>query len=167
MLFRSLLVAVLGNRNSGKSTTWNRLFDRPVKTGGKERPLYFNLAQYSDVFLISGSPEEREKHVQEILGELRPRIVLSSTQYREDVRETFDFFIKEGYEVFVQWLNPGYSDPGFYDDNLSLQKYLLSKGATLQIRNGRVDPLDRVRELRQFILGWADHRDLVKTEFPD
>jgi hypothetical protein len=161
-----LLVAVLGNRNSGKSTTWNHLFNRVVKTGEKLRPVYLNSAQYAEVFLISGSPEEREKYVQEILGELRPGIVLCSTQYREDVRETFDFFFKEGYEVFVQWLNPGFNDSEFYADNLSLQEYLLNKGATLQIRDGRIDPAVRVRELRQFILGWANYRDLVRTEFP-
>ena len=160
-----LLVAVLGNRNSGKSTTWNHLFDRTVKTGEKERPLYLNRAQYSNVFLINGSPEEREKYVYEILGEIRPRIVLCSTQYREDVRETFDFFFEEGYEVFVQWLNPGYGDQKLYEDSLSLQEYLLSKGATLQKRDGLIDPVVRVRELRQFILGWASYRNLVETEF--
>lgn len=161
-----LLVAVLGNRNSGKSTTWNRLFDATVKTGKYQRPLYLNRAQSVEVFLVSGSPEERELEVGDILTEPLPQIILCSTQYRDDVRETFDYFFSKGYEVFVQWLNPGHSDPERYTDNLGLQDYLLKKGATLQVRDGRVDPAPRVKEIRQFILGWATHRDLVYTEFP-
>ena len=161
-----LLVAVLGNRNSGKSTTWNRLFEATVKTGKYQRHLYLNRAQSVEVFLVSGSPEERELEVGDILTEPLPQIVLCSTQYREDVKETFDYFFAKGYEVFVQWLNPGHSDTGQCPDNLGLQDYLLKKGATLQVRDGRVDPSPRVKEIRQFILGWATHRDLVSTEFP-
>lgn len=161
-----LLIATLGNRNSGKSTTWNRLFDGTVRTGKYERSLYLNRAQSVDVFLISGSPEEREIEVGEILPEPLPQIVLCSTQYREDVAETFDFFFRKGYEVFVQWLNPGYSDSAEYNDTLVLKDFLLKKGATLQVRDGHADPAPRIKEIRQFILGWATHRDLVRTEFP-
>jgi septin family protein len=93
-----LLVAVLGNRNSGKSTTWNRLFDATVKTGKHQRPLYLNHAQSVEVFLVSGSPEERELDVGDILTEPLPQIVLCSTQYREDVKETFNYFFANGYE---------------------------------------------------------------------
>jgi hypothetical protein len=161
-----LLVAILGNRHSGKSTTWNRLFDKTVKTGEYPRDLYLNCAQSVEVFLISGSPEERELAVGDILPEPPPQIILCSTQYRQDVTETFDYFFGKGYEVFVQWLNPGYSDGSAYQDSLALRDYLLNKGATLQVRDGRIDPAPRVRELRQFILGWAKHRDLITTEFP-
>jgi len=161
-----LLVAVLGNRNSGKSTTWNRLFDGTVKTGKYPRPLYLNRAQSVEVFLVSGSPEERELEVGDILPEPLPRIVLCSTQYRQDVTGTFDYFFAKGYEVFVQWLNPGCNDGGAYQDTLGLRDYLLNKGATLQVRDGQIDPAPRVKELRQFILGWATHRDLIGTEFP-
>ncbi len=161
-----LLIAVLGNRNSGKSTTWNHLFGRTVKTVRHERSLYLNRAQKVDVFLISGSPEERMRNVSELLPDPPPRIVLCSTQYREDVKETFDYFFSNGYEVFVQWLIPGYSDEKVYQDTLGIKDYLLNKGATLQLRDGQVDPTSRVKELRQFILGWTKHRDLVETEFP-
>jgi hypothetical protein len=166
----NLLVAVLGNQHSGKSTTWNRLFDptgkTKVRTGKHPRSLYLNPAQYVEVFLISGSAQEREIEVGEILPEGNPEIVLCSAQYREDVTETFDYFLAKGYEVFVQWLNPGHDDAEAYQDNLELQDYLLNKGATLQVRDGRVDPTPRVKELRQFIIGWAKYRDLVATEFP-
>jgi len=161
-----LLIAVLGNRNSGKSTTWNRLFEATVKTGKYERMMYLNAVQSVDVFLISGSPEERDKDVEDLLPEALPPIVLCSTQYRADVKDTYNYFFKKGYEVIVQWLNPGHSDKGTYEDELALQGYLLSKGATLQIRDGTIDPTPRVKELRQFILGWALHRNLVRTDWP-
>lgn len=161
-----LLVAILGNRNSGKSTTWNRLFDGTVRTGKYERSLYLNRAQTVDVFLVNGSPEERETEVSEILPEPRPQIVLCSTQYRKDVTKTFDYFFRKGYEIFVQWLNPGFSDSEAYEDTLALRDFLLKKGATLQLRDGHLDPAPRTQEIRQFILGWATHRDLVRTEFP-
>lgn len=162
-----LLIATLGNRDSGKSTTWNSLFGSTVKTGKNIRPLYLNGAQWVEVFLVSGSPEEREMYVSDILPqESLPQIVLCSTQYREDVRETFDFFFHEGYEVFVQWLNPGFDDNGSYEDNFELRDYLLKNGATLQVRNGQIKDASRVKELRQFILGWASYRDVVKTDFP-
>jgi hypothetical protein len=166
-----LLVAVLGNQRSGKSTTWNRLFDptaqKTVITGKHQRYLYLNPAQWVDnVFLISGSMEERGLEVGNILPEPLPQIILCSAQYHKDVTKTFDYFFAKGYEVFVQSLNPGYSDTEIHQDTLNLRDYLLNKGATLQVRDGRVDPAPRVKELRQFILGWAKHRDLVATEFP-
>ena len=161
-----LLAAILGNRDSGKSTTWNRLFDAVVKTGKHPRRLYLNGAQWVDVFLISGSPEEREIEVGNILPDELPQIVLCSAQYRDDVIETFDHFISNDYEVFVQWLNPGNSELNKYEDHLNLLDYLLDKGATVQVRDGRADPLSRVKDIRQFILGWAKYRDLIGTEFP-
>ncbi|MBF6635549.1 hypothetical protein ITX54_02570 [Rouxiella silvae] len=161
-----LLIAVLGNRNSGKSTTWNRLFGSVVKTGKYERQLFLNAAQWVNVFLVSGSPEEREIAVEEILPESLPQIVLCSTQYREDVTETFDYFFHQGYEVFVQWLNPGYSDDEPYEDKFSLRDYLLENGATIQIRDGQEDPASRLKEIRQLIFGWTSCRNLIVTEFP-
>lgn len=161
-----LLVAILGNRDSGKSKTWNYLFDGNVRTGKLERQLYLNLAQTVNVFLINGSPEEREIKVDEIISVVQPHIVLCSTQYREDVTSTFDYFFNKNYEVYVQWLNPGYDDEKQYEDNLGLINYLLLKGATIQIRDGQIDPTSRVKEIRQFILGWAKYRNLINTEYP-
>ncbi len=76
----NLVVAVLGNRNSGKSRTWNSLFrkGRSVKTGPRMRKLFLTDTQYVEVFLVSGSPEERKLYVGDIIGDLKPRIVLCS-----------------------------------------------------------------------------------------
>lgn len=160
-----LAVTTIGNRNSGKSRTWNTLFDATVKTGKHERRLYLNKAQYVNVFLVSGSPEERDEYVGEIITVEKPSIVLCSTQYIESVRTTYDFFFKNGYEVHAQWLNPGFNDAGRYEDNLELLPYLMRKGATVQMRDGKADPAVRVQELVHAILGWATYHDLVRTEF--
>ena len=162
-----LLIAVLGNRNSGKSTTWYRLFGtNDLRTGINLRPLNLNSAQWVEVFLINGSPQEREIEIDDLLPEEFPQIVLCSTQYHEMVTKTFDHFFNNGYEVIVQWLNPGRNDAEAYQDNLEIREYLLNSGVTLQVRDGQVDPASRVKEIRQFILGWATHRDLVCTKFP-
>jgi len=57
----NLVIVIMGNRKSGKSTTWNTLFGRQVRTGKKK--LYLTNYDYVEVFLVSGSPEEREKYV--------------------------------------------------------------------------------------------------------
>lgn len=161
-----LAVIVLGTRSSGKSTTWNRLFGATVRTGKHQRALYLNRAQYVDVFVINASPEETETEVGDILPDSLPQIVLCSVQYHDDAANTFRFFLQHGYEVFVQWLNPGYSDTGRYADDVGLRDYLLTKGVTLQQRSGARHPTRRVDEISQHILGWATYRDLVRTEFP-
>ncbi|QSI30451.1 hypothetical protein GNX71_12995 [Variovorax sp. RKNM96] len=161
-----LFVSVLGNRNTGKTKTWHTLFDADVRTGKHERKLYLNKAQWVSVFLVSGSPEERKMPIQEMLGGALPSIVLCSAQYRDEARQTFDHFFQNEYQVFVQWLNPGYHDPNAYSDDLSFGNYLLDNGATLQVRNGRRPAESRVGELRQLILGWATVRGLVQTDFP-
>ena len=162
-----LLIAVLGNRHSGKSKTWNTLFGGRVKTGTALRYLYLNKAQWVDnVFLIYGSAEERGLSIEEIMPkELSPSIVLCSVQYREGMKSTFDHFFDHGYDVFVQWLNPGYSDEASYADSLNVVGWLLEKGAVLAKRNGQNPVEDRVEEIRQQVLGWATYRDLVRTEF--
>jgi len=160
-----LAVTVLGHRNSGKSTTWNTLFGATVKTGKYKRRLYLNKAQYVDVFLVSGSPEERDEYVGNIITAGKPEIILCSTQYVANVQTTYDYFFQNSYECFVQWINPGFSDVAAYPDALGLLPYLLNAGATVQMRSGKVDPTDRVRSLKQAILGWATYYDLVHTEY--
>ena len=67
-----LVVTVLGHRNTGKTTTWNTLLAATVKTGKRERRLYLNSAQYVNVFLVSGSPEERDQYVGDIIKVKKP-----------------------------------------------------------------------------------------------
>ena len=70
---------MLGNRNSGKSHTWNTLFGKKVKSGNEERRLYLTKNEYVMVYLVSGSPEERKKYVGNVIKEKRGRRDFSLT----------------------------------------------------------------------------------------
>jgi hypothetical protein len=142
----NLAVTILGNRNSGKSTTWNQLFGRTVRTGTELKRLYLRKKEYVEVFLVSGSPEERQTYVGEIIGQKRPRIILCSMQYRSDVIQTIQFFADNRYSIFSHWLNPGYSDENeiIAFDNLGLTNFLLSLNSIIGIRNGQQLLLQRL-----------------------
>jgi len=162
----NLVISVLGNRNSGKSTTWNNLFERKVRTGSEVRRLYLREREYVEVFLVSGSPEERETYVGKIIGEQRPRIVLCSMQYRPDVTQTIQFFSDNNYFIYCHWLNPGYYDTSENPapDTIELMKHLLSLDSIIGIRNGKVAVTSRINEIRDFIYGWASSRNLIVSE---
>jgi hypothetical protein len=157
-----LAVAVLGNRNAGKSYTWNMLFGRTVRTGKHLHRLQLTPTEWVEVFLVSGSPEERKLYVGEIIQSQQPQIVLCSMQYRADVAKTIDYFSANDYSLYVQWLNPGYSDPSTMSDSLSLIPYLLNRTAVVGMRNGKANPAERVQEILDFIYGWAHSRGLLR-----
>jgi hypothetical protein len=158
---KRLFVGVLGHRNSGKSTTWNTLFDTKVRTGKQSRILPLKRGECVEVFLISGSPEERQIYAGDILGNQDCRIVLCSIQYTEAVRETLGFVTQNRFDLFVHWLNPGHNEVGENYDSLGLMPWLLGHRATVAIRNGHIPPTARVKEIRQFIHGWAIENGLT------
>jgi len=161
----NLLISVLGNRNSGKSFTWNTMFGKTVKSGTKIRKLFFNKCEYVEVYLVSGSPEERNKYVGELIGSAKPRIVLCSVQYKEEARETYRYFIGQGFFLFIHWLNPGYGDPDTpYYDSLGFENWLLAYTSLLGIRSGKVGAAPRVQEMKDFIYGWAKSRNLIVND---
>lgn len=156
-----LFISVVGNRDSGKSTTWNTLFGGTVRTGKYARNLELYDGECCEVFLVSGSPEERGEYAGDILANTDCKIVLCSAQYTDSVRKTFDFATESGFDLFVQWLNPGFSDAGENFDQLGLMSQLLAQGATCSIRDGKRGPTARTEELRQAIFGWAKARNLT------
>jgi hypothetical protein len=156
-----LFVGVLGNRNSGKSTTWNTLFGATVRTGQNPRTLSLYGGECVDVFLISGSPEERQLYAGDILESQNCRIILCSIHYTETVRRTLDYVVDSKFDIFVQWLNPGRSDTSEGYDRLGLVSWLIGHDATFAMRNGKGPPQQRTEELRQFIYGWAKARSLT------
>jgi hypothetical protein len=155
-----LFVGVLGNRNSGKSTTWNSLFGATVRTGQNSRTLTLYGGECVEVFLVSGSPEERQLYAGDILENQDCRIVLCSIQYTEAVRKTLDYVVAEGFDIFVQWLNPGHNDVGDNYDRLGLMPWLLGHQAAVSMRSGKHKPTSRTEEIRQFVYGWAKARGL-------
>ena len=162
----NLVIGLLGHRNSGKSTTWNELFGDRVRTGVNVRRLYLTATEYIEVFLVSGSPEERETYVGNIIGEQRPRIILCSMQYVSNVTTTLDFFVDNDYFLNIQWLNPGHHDQNdiAHSDYLGLANRILSLDETLSIRNGKENPRDRIQEIRDYLYGWAASRNLLRTD---
>ena len=156
-----LLVGVLGNRDSGKSHTWNTLFGRTVKRGKRSRQLELRPGKCVETFLVSGSFEERGEYAGDILDNQSCRIVLCSMQYTKDVSSTLDYFIERDFFLYIHWLNPGYSDPGECWDRLGLVNEILSVPSSLSIRNGKHNPAARVQEMREFIFGWASYRNLL------
>jgi hypothetical protein len=160
-----LFVAVVGSRNAGKSTTWNHLFGHEVRTGKEPRRLWLDEEGHStEVFLISGSNEERKKYAAEVLEDVDCRIVLCSVQYVEEAFDsTWNHIFAEKFAIYAQWLNPGHDDKEQWD-RLGLTNILLQHDALISIRDGRAgaDRLNfRVEEIRQFIDGWASARGLV------
>ena len=161
---KNLLVSVFGKPNSGKTSTWCKLFGQTVKTGTKLRRLYLTSNEYVEVFLVSGSPEERGKKISDILPEDSPRIVLCSIQYADHADDTFNHFVSNGYQGLVQWLNPGFSDKKLYSDDLEFSEYLLSTNcfSLSQCEATSYKHLDdRVQKIREFIYGWAKFNNLL------
>ncbi len=158
-----LVISVLGNRNSGKSYTWNTLFRRPVRTGRRMRRLYLSTSEYVTVFLVSGSPEERHTYVGQIVGSSKPSIILCSMQYSANATQSIDYFLQNGYSFYTHWLNPGFRDHTRQHDSLALVPYLLDRGGVLGIRNAKANLSQRVRELRDYLYGWARNRKLLFT----
>lgn len=160
-LMDRLFVSVLGNRNSGKSSTWNELFGAEVRTGKKPRLLPLGGGQCVEVFLISGSFEERQIYAGEVLDNQDCRIVLCSVQYIEEGRDTFTYAFENQFQLFAQWLNPGYEDQGECFDRHGFIPWILGQGGTVSLRDGRIPVKPRAEELRQFIDGWATARGLA------
>lgn len=159
-----LAVIVLGEAKSGKSTTWNQLFGQSVKTGSKPRMLQVTDHKEVEVFLVSGSPQERKKALEDIIGGHQPTIILCSIQYAggmDGAEATLDYLSSHGYSLYVQWLNPGYKQ-NEYPDSLGLTNRILhAEGKTwLSVRDGN-EASKRVEEIRQFIHGWAAAQALL------
>jgi len=160
---RKLLIGILGNPGAGKSTTWNTLFGHTVHTGKNERKLLINGIKIP-VFLINESPLERKTMLEYIMPDKDPAIVVSSFLYHKDVKKNFEFFINKGYDIYIQWLNPGFSDSNdkalFYNEGII--NYLLSYGATVSVKNGKDLPELRVEELKNYIFA----RYISKLDVP-
>lgn len=159
----NLVIGILGHRNSGKSTTWYDLFEYEVRTGSQIRRLNLTDSEYIEVFLVSGSPEERELYVGDIIGNKKPRIVLCSMQYISNVNDTINFFVDNDYFLNIQWLNPGYSDQNniAHSDYLGIANLLLSLDSTLSVRNGKLNTTPRIQEIVDYLYGWAKSRNLL------
>jgi dephospho-CoA kinase len=162
-----LMIGVLGGIKSGKTHTWNLLFNKKsVKTGRRIRRLFFDEVSYIDVFLISRSAQKRKMDVQSIIRDEDPQIVLCSLQYAKKLSNTLKHFVDNGYMMYLHWLNPGFKEPHdiplFYDSDLV--DYILSVPSMLGVRNGKANAGGRVNEIRDFLYAWAKARGLIQID---
>ena len=178
----NLVVVILGGRNSGKSHTWNTMFGRTVKTGTRLKQLNIG-GNRVDIFLVSGSPEERGIYIGDIVINIflvsgsseerglyvdklitvkNPRIVLCSIQDIPAAEQTFKYFSDRGYFMLIHWLNPGYKESKKTDE---VVKQLLNKlpqyNYTLVEKDGKSVPKERVEEMKYFIYSWAKRKSLI------
>lgn len=164
-LKKKLLIAVLGHRNSGKSETWKKLFDEPnIRTAQKSlRSLQIGPnGEYTNVFLINGSPQERGKAVEEIIQvDYEPEIVLCSIQFKQDALDTLNHFKNNNYFIYLHWLNPGFNDSYEYPDSEGIIPEILKMGSIIGKRNGKINADDRVLEIQNFIFDWANRNGLL------
>ncbi len=152
----------MGNRDSGKSYTWNALFGKKVNTSRKLKKLYLNDWEYIEIYLVSASPKERKKYVDELIKEDNPKIVLCSEQYGKTAKETINYFSKKGYFIYMHWLNPGFKDKRKEDYKSEILDYVLNKRDSLVgIRNAKINRVDRIREISDFLYVWANLRGLI------
>jgi hypothetical protein len=170
-MINKLVIVALGDRNSGKSTTWYSLFNlftteenrKIVRTRKRERELYLSKTEYTSVYLINGSPQERKTPVSKILQDKTPNIVLCSIQYVEEAKETIDYFIEHEYCFFVHWLNPGFHQTNGVEDFLGLKSYILKDNRSqFFIKSGKKEDLEhRTTEIKNFLYKWADDQKLL------
>ena len=152
---RKLAIVVLGERDAGKSTTWNDLFSATVRTGQYVRGLTIKEKwKVDNVFLVSGSLQEREKHPTEVITDKIHEILLISVQYIAGARDTLRFLIENKYEIHCHWINPGHDVDRAYFDYLGLsQEYLHSSVTITMLSSKNLD--DRIFRIQEVILGWA------------
>ena len=165
---QKLAIIILGNRNSGKSNTFYELFGRTIKTGwkqlqidGKNLTLFVKNSSFEEmgevidkeVFVRNSSFEERKEEADKFFDKVGlPRIVLCAVQYKEKGLDTIEFFKRNGYYIYIQWLNPGFRDNIEYEDFLKFEERFSSSGQFHKV-SGK-EKTKRVEQIKQFLIGW-------------
>ncbi|WP_438298444.1 hypothetical protein [Sporosarcina sp. FA15] len=163
---KKLLIAVMGQRNSGKSETWKVLFnDKNIRTTPKsERILKVGPNnEYTNVFLINGSPQERGKRVEDIIQlNYNPEIALCSIQFKKDALNTLKYFHDNDYHIYLHWLNPGYHDSYEYPDSENIIQEIMKMDSLIGKRSGKTIASLRVEEIKNYLYDWSKRNGLLK-----
>lgn len=165
---KKLAIIILGNRDSGKSNTFYELFGRRIKTGWKKLPLE---GKYIETFIKNSSFEETGQKIDDNIfvrnGSFEemgdnietdpninqfPSIIFCAVQYIEKGLSTIEYFRKNGYYLYIQWLNPGYKDKQEYADYLKFEEKFSSAGKFYKV-SGK-EKTERVEQLKQFLINW-------------
>ncbi|MEQ2529055.1 hypothetical protein WMO40_20485 [Bacillaceae bacterium CLA-AA-H227] len=163
---KKLAVITLGKKNSGKSNTWYKLFNKSkMYTRKRLRPLFFNSIEYTQVFLLNGSMEERNREIENELIDCD--ILLCSVQYSQKGKKTIEYLHNQGFQLCVYWLNPGCSDRQKYDDELKIidmvQSYSDSVVKVYKAIRDDNDTKFRSEDINRYIYNWAKQYQLIYT----
>ncbi|WP_336097673.1 hypothetical protein [Roseovarius sp. CH_XMU1461] len=152
---KKLFLCIMGDGDSGKSTTWYALFGKRVQTSRRHRGLELFRGVWADVFLINGSPEETRTPLAKRLADVECRVVLCSVQYGEAGKPSFEYVFNEGYEVVVYWLNPGYHSANAKDpDTAGMVEWLKERGARVEEMSGKGNLTERVQTIKTEVKNW-------------
>ena len=167
---KKLFVVVLGEPKSGKSSTWETLFGRRIQKGIKI--LSLNKYIQTTVYIFISSPQEnywtKERFQKEFkIADSKSNIILCSLQTtltgnmnrrnivtKEDVLEIAS---KNGYDIFIQWLNPGRKTGEDKHENVEHQIIRLTKNSSvigMTKENARNQKEIRAEKIRTIVLGW-------------
>jgi hypothetical protein len=163
-----VVIIALGKPNSGKSNTWYEIFKRTIRTGWKK--LKLSTAEL-DIFVKNSSFEETGKEINlnvfvrnasfeeagdEVINffDLNnlPKIVFCSVQYTEKGIRTINWFKENGYYLYIQWINPGYTHKVEYPDFLNFEHRFNDFGEFHKI-TGK-EKTNRVIVLKKFLANW-------------
>lgn len=172
-------VIILGNRNSGKSSTWYKLFGRRVNSGIKffkidTKTIKFllknssfqesggKIEEFIDVHLQNTSCEENRKEISQLFDIAGlPKVLFISVQYSEHGIETINWLKEKGYFLYIQWLNPGYYDKNEYTDFLEFEKRFAEKGIFTKRSGKGIN--ERVEEITLFLIKWFREKKVLNT----
>ncbi len=136
-----------------------------VKTKNKVYTFQLNDTKYVKIFLINGSPEELGTPVQKIIAKYDKfqqadiNIVLCSIQYADNMLDegtTLDYFISEGYHIYIHWLNPGINGKIFDEDCDLVNQIQHKDNAVLEIYEVEKDVFEpRIQPIINYIYDWA------------
>ncbi len=163
---QKLAVIVLGQAASGKSRTWFDLFGKRINSGYKSLVLnsktfdvYLKNTSFEEtgqeidlhVFVKNTSFEESQDEIENYFDENSlPNIIFCSVQYKEHGIKTINWFKDNGYYLYIQWLNPGYTHKKQYDDFRGFKKLFSSYGVFKKV-SGK-EKINRINDIRMFLI---------------
>ncbi len=162
---KKIAIIALGKPNSGKSTTWYTIFGRKIRTGWKklklnsiEKTIFVKNSSFEEmgkeidikIFVRNASFEEYGDNIESSkISNLKPNIVFCSVQYTKKGLKTIDWFKKNDYYLYIQWLNPGYKQKTIYSDNLNFEKQFSNYGEFHKV-SGK-ETTERVKNILNFL----------------
>ncbi|TAF03279.1 MAG: hypothetical protein EAZ77_17545 [Nostocales cyanobacterium] len=136
-----------------------------VRTRNKVYTFKLTDTKFVKLFLICGSLEESKdnKSIQEFIKNndefQQANIVLCSIQYADNMLDkgtTLDYFISEGYHIYIHWLNPGINGKKFEKDCDLVNQTQHKDNAVLEIYEVEKDVFEpRIQSIVNYIYDWA------------